>query len=345
MTAGPPNQFGEWVDVQGVASLALCEAAETTIQRPDLNFTKSPGPPCSPPLGQEQEIIHPCRKSSRDEGDRETGRLSSHQPSGTETPAMTCPRANIGGKRGTGRGRSLLSFPCHPLLDSCQAGATFPCVPDVSFAPLPSITPRASLPLGVVPHPRCRREGTHMSDAAAWYGWLRQRMECPQPWPMALHASAALPAPPPPRPILGAGWERRLPPRSARCCHRARCSAPRRAGGEDGAGATLIDGAAAAPRGWAEAEALGGGAEGAAPAARRRPPRAAPGLARAPRRAGEQLPLSGDWPRALPSAFSPRGLPSHPAPPALLGPQVGSPVCCCCPGGIGSAGPTGSLGY
>lgn len=134
-----------------------------------------------------------------------------------------------------------------------------------------------------------------MSDAAAWYGWLRQRMECPQPWPMAPHASAALPAPPPPRPLLGAGCERSLPPRSARCCHRARCSAPRRAGGEDGAGATLIDGAAAAPRGWAGAAPLGGGpggAGGAAPAARRRPTRAAPGLARAPRRAGERPPLS-----------------------------------------------------
>lgn len=208
---------------------------------------------------------------------------------------MTGPGANIGGEWGTGRGRSLLSFPCHPLPDSCQAGGTFSCVPDVSFPPLPGITPRASLPLGVVPHPRCRREGTHMSDAAAWYGWLRQRMECPQPWPMAPHASAALPAPPPPRPLLGAGWERSLPPRSARCCHRARCSAPRRAGGEDGAGATLIDGAAAAPRGWAGAAPLGGGpggAGGAAPAARRRPPRAAPGLARAPRRAGERPPLS-----------------------------------------------------
>lgn len=125
-------------------------------------------------------------------------------------------------------------FPANSLADSCQAGGTFFCVPDVSFAPLPSIAPRASLPPGVVPHPRCRREGTHMSDAAAWYGWLRQRMECPQPWPMAPHASAALPAPPPPRPALGAGWERRLPPRSARCCHRARCSAPRRAGGMDG---------------------------------------------------------------------------------------------------------------
>lgn len=171
-------------------------------------------------------------------------------------------------------------FPANSLADSCQAGGTFSCVPDVSFAPLPSITPRASLPPGVVPHPRCRRAGTHMSDAAAWYGWLRQRMECPQPWPMAPHASAALPAPPPPRPALGAGWERRLPPRSARCCHRARCSAPRRAGGEDGGGATLIDGAAAAPRGWAGAEPLSGGTEGAAPAARHRPPRAAPGLAR-----------------------------------------------------------------
>lgn len=296
--------------VQGVASLVLGETAKITIQRPDLNFTKSPGPPCSPPLGQEHSTLAGNHHGMRVVGKQ---RFGSHQPSGTETSVKTCPRANIGGKWGIGRGRSLLSFPCHPLPDSCQAGGTFSCVPDVSFAPSPSITPRASLPLGVVPHPRCRREGTHMSDAAAWYGWLRQRMECPQPWPMALHASAALPAPPPPRPILGAGWELRLPPRSARCCHRARCSAPRRAGGEDGAGATLIDGAAAAPRGWAGAEPLRGGAEGAAPAARHRPPRDAPGLARAPRRAGEQLPLSRHRPRALPSPFSPRAQPSHPA--------------------------------
>lgn len=68
-----------------------------------------------------------------------------------------------------------------------------PLSPMSSLTPAPSITPGASLPLSVVPpYPRCRREGTHRSDAAAWYGWLRQRMECPQPWPMAPHASAAL---------------------------------------------------------------------------------------------------------------------------------------------------------
>lgn len=116
VTPGPPNLFGEWVGVQGVASLAqgvaslvLCEAAKTTIQRPDLNFTKSPGPPLQPTTGP--GAFHPCRKSSWDEGDGETGGFCSHQPSGTETPVMTCFRANIGGKWGTGRGRSLLSFP------------------------------------------------------------------------------------------------------------------------------------------------------------------------------------------------------------------------------------------
>lgn len=57
VTPGPPNLFGEWVGVQGVASLVLCEAAEITIQRPDLNFTKSPGAPCSPPLGQEPPTL------------------------------------------------------------------------------------------------------------------------------------------------------------------------------------------------------------------------------------------------------------------------------------------------
>lgn len=54
---GPPNLLGERVAVQGLASLALCEAANTTIQKADLNFTKSPGPPCGPPLGQEPSTL------------------------------------------------------------------------------------------------------------------------------------------------------------------------------------------------------------------------------------------------------------------------------------------------
>lgn len=57
MTLGPPNLFGEWVGVQGLAPLALREAAKTTIHKPDPNFTKSPGPPCGPPLGQEPSTL------------------------------------------------------------------------------------------------------------------------------------------------------------------------------------------------------------------------------------------------------------------------------------------------
>lgn len=181
VTLGPPNLFGEWVSVQRVASLVLGETAKTTIPRPDLNFTKSPGSPYSPPLGQKHST-----RAGNHHGMRvmEKQRFSSHQPSGTETPVMTCPRANIGGKWGIGRGRSLLSFPCHPLPDSCQAGGTFSCVSDVSFAPLPSITPRASLPLGVDPIPgaggreltcQMRLPGT----AGSGRGWS---VRSPGPW-------------------------------------------------------------------------------------------------------------------------------------------------------------------
>lgn len=169
---------------------------------------------------------------------------------------MTCPRANIGGKWETGRGRSLLSFPCHPLPDSCQAGGTFSCVPAVSFAPLPSITPRASLPLGAVPHPRCRPEG----NSHVRRGRLVRLAPAEDGVSAALaHGSACFGSPPSPAAAAAAP--------GSRCWLGAEPSPSplqrdERAGGEDGAGAPLIDGAAAAPRGWAGAERLGGGTGG-----------------------------------------------------------------------------------
>lgn len=109
------------------------------------------------------------------------------------------PWANTGGETRGGGGRRHLSFPCHPLPASCQAEGTFSCLPSPRCLPHsftqhhPRSIPPSWRGLPPAPCPVPAGGGTHRSDAAAWYGWLRQRMECPQPWPMAPHASAALP--------------------------------------------------------------------------------------------------------------------------------------------------------
>lgn len=118
--------------------------------------------------------------------------------------------------------------------------------PMSSLTPAPSITPGASLPLGVVPTPspvpaggdsqvrRCRlvRLAPAKDGVSAALAHVSACFGSPLGFSEGCRLAASSEEPPL-SPVLGAGWERSLVS-PARCCHRARCSAPRRAGGEGG---------------------------------------------------------------------------------------------------------------
>lgn len=121
---------------------------------------------------------------------------------GWENFLSACPWAPHSPPRAPLAGCSHHSFhapPCHPP----GSPRHHPC----------QLQPRSPLSRGA--------RGTHMSDLAGWYGWLRQRMECPQAWPISPH-----PFPQPCQEEPQAGEAAAEAPVSCRCPGVRRCSLP-----------------------------------------------------------------------------------------------------------------------
>lgn len=233
-----------------MASHVLRGAAETKIQRPDLHFTKSPVPPRppSPPSGQGPSA--PTGNHHAVRVARETGRCCSHQPSGTEPfsqpPAMTCPGLTQVAKRGGGSQTLVISLPPPPRQLSGRRNFFLPPLSPMSPSLLHPASPPEHPSLLARSPPRSMPGAGGRGDSQVRRGRLVRLAPAEDGVSTALaHGSACFGSPARRaagarlRPVLGAGWERNLPPRSARvsparCCHRARCSAPRRAGGEGG---------------------------------------------------------------------------------------------------------------
>lgn len=351
-----------WVGVRGWLLMSCVELPKPKFRGLTCISQSHPCPP-SPPSGQGPSA--PTGNHHAVRVARETGRCCSHQPSGTEPfsqpPAMTCPGLTQVAKRGGGGGvADTCHFPATPSPPAVRQKELFPAspLPDVSLTPSPSITPGASLPLGAVSpplHARCRREGGLTGQtrppgtAGSGRGWS---VHSPGPWLRMLRqpcqagggGSAApgsrcwLGAEPPA--ALGEGVSSSLlspsPMQRAEACGRG----GRRVGVGGVRGEPLIDGAAAAPRGWAGAELLAAeGPKGSAPAARRGPRPASPA---APRRAEGPPPLSSEAHAGPARTPPPPALPAATAdPPASSTRRAAGPAGTArpfCPGGIGQHG-------